>query len=261
MRVGFYQFSPAFGQVERSLTQIERALDGVEADLIVLPELANSGYLFLERSEVEALAEPVPGPSTAFLHELARKRDVYLAMGLPERHGGALYNSAALVGPQGVVGVYRKAHLFYEEKLFFQPGDLGFPVFEVEGAKVGLLICFRHLFPEAALAHALGGAELIAHPSNLVMPTKAQLSTRVRAMENRAFWALCNRYGTEDRGGKSLTYTGCSEINGLDGQVLAEAPEAGDCVRVVELDPAAARDKRVTRLNDLFDGRRADLYA
>jgi len=260
MRVGFFQFAPQFGQVQKNLDHMANALRGVKADLIVLPELGNSGYLFLNHEEVAAVAEPIPGPSTDFLHQLARKHDLYLALGLPERDGDDFFNSAALVGPQGLVGVYRKAHLFYEEKLYFKPGNLGFPVFEVKGVKVGMLICFDHLFPEAARSLALQGVQLICHPSNLVMPTKAQLSTRVRAMENRLFWAMCNSFGTEDRGEKTLTYTGESQIADPDGALLVQAPKAGEMLGIAQIDPKTALDKRVTRLNDLFADRRPEIY-
>ena len=123
-----------------------------------------------------------------------------------------------------------------------------------------MLICFDHLFPEAARSLALQGVQLICHPSNLVMPTKAQLSTRVRAMENRLFWAMCNRFGTEDRGEKTLTYTGESQIADPDGALLSQAPKEGEMLGVAQIDPKVALDKRVTRLNDLFADRRPETY-
>jgi predicted amidohydrolase len=260
MRIGFYQFSPVFGDVKANLQQIERALEGVEVDLIVLPELANSGYLFTSAEEVATLAEPIPGPTTEFLQKLARRRGCHFVLGLPERAGDLFYNSAVLVGPKGVIGIYRKAHLFYEEKLFFQPGDLGFPIFDVQGVKLGLLICFDHLFPEAARSLALKGAQIICHPSNLVLPTYGQLTTRVRSIENHVFWVLANRCGTEDRGTKKLTYTGCSQVTASDGSILSEATAEEETLKIVEIDPAKALDKHVTKLNDLFEDRRPDLY-
>ncbi len=260
MHVGFYQFSPVLGDVQFNLQKIREVLKSAQADLIVLPELATSGYLFVSREEVEALAEPIPGPTTEFLQRIASKRDLHVVIGLPERDGDGLYNSAVLVGPEGLVAYYRKAHLFYEEKLYFQPGNTGFPVCEVKGAKVGLLICFDHMFPEAARTLALQGAQIICHPSNLVLPEKGQLTTRVRAMENRVFWVLANRYGTEERGGKQLSYTGESQIVAPDGSVLAKAPPQGDALQIVELDPTQALDKHVTKLNDLFGDRRPELY-
>jgi len=260
MRIGFYQFSPVFGDVEANRGKIAEVLKGAQADLLVLPELATSGYLFTGREEVEALAEPIPGPTTEFLQQIARESGMHIVIGLPERSGDALYNSAALVGPQGVVAHYRKAHLFYEEKLYFQPGDTDFPICKVRDAKVGLLICYDHMFPEASRTLALQGVQLIVHPSNLVMPGKGQFTSSVRALENRVFWALANRWGTEERGDRRLQYTGESQIVAPDGSLLVEAPSEGDALRIVEIDPSQALDKHVTKLNDLFEDRRPDLY-
>ena len=102
-------------------------LELAEADLIVLPELFASGYQFLSQEEVQRLAEAVPnGPTTSGLMDLARRRRMHIVAGVPERAGGYLYNSAVIVGPSGFVGCYRKTHLFYEETLYFSPGDSGF---------------------------------------------------------------------------------------------------------------------------------------
>jgi predicted amidohydrolase len=260
MRIAFYQFSPVFGDVEANRGKIAEVLKSAQADLIALPELATSGYLFTSREEVKALAEPIPGPTTEFLWQIARESGMHIVIGLPERDGDALYNSAALVGPQGVVAHYRKAHLFYEEKLYFRPGDRAFPICKVQDAKVGLLICYDHMFPEAARTLALQGVQLIVHPSNLVMPGKGQFTSRVRALENRVFWVLANRWGAEERDGKRLQYTGESQIVAPDGSLFAEAPSEGDALEIVEVDPLQALDKHVTKLNDLFEDRRPELY-
>ncbi len=260
MRIGYYQFAPEFGDVETNLMHIALALENVDADLLVLPELATSGYLFISREEVNAVAEPIPGPTTEFLHRLAEKRHCHLVVGLVERVDGEFFNSAVLIGPRGLVGVYRKLHLFNEEKYYFQPGDLGCPVFDVTGVKVGLLVCFDHLFPEAARTLALRGAQIVCHPSNLVLPEYGQLTTRVRSIENRVFWILANRCGAEHRGGKKLVYTGCSQIAAPDGSILIKASAREEALSVVEIDPSQACNKHVTPLNDLFADRRPEAY-
>lgn len=260
MRIGFFQFSPQFGRPGDNLDALVDAVVRGRADLIVAPELALSGYLFTNKGEAERLAEDVPGPATDRLVEAAARADCHVVIGMAERSGELLYNSAVLLGPQGVVGVYRKVHLFFEEKLYFTPGDLGFPLFDVQGVKVGLLVCFDHFFPEAARTLALQGAQIICHPSNLVLPEYGQLTTRVRSVENRVFWILANRFGTEKRGGKSLTYSGCSQITAENGEILTRAPAEGDSLTVVEVDPGRAQNKRVTELNDLFGDRRTELY-
>ena len=260
MKIGFLQFAPVFGEKERNLMSIEELLKDAQGDLVVLPELALSGYHFTSREEVELTAEEVPGPATERLSRLAAKNSLRIVIGLVERSGERLCNSSVLIGPGGVEGIYRKAHLFGSERRFFAPGDLGFPLFEVGGVQVGMLVCFDHLFPEAARTLALAGAEIIAHPSNLVLPEYAQLSTRVRSIENRVFWILANRYGNELRGGKTLHYTGRSQITAPGGSILAQAPEEGDSLIFADIEPQQARDKHVTQANDLFADRRPDIY-
>ncbi len=261
MRIGFFQFVPEFGAVEKNLSRIENGLGKAEADLVVLPELATSGYLFTSREEVERLAEPVPGPTTERLQAVARRMGGFLAVGLPEKADSGIYNSAVLVGPEGIVGVYRKMHLFNEEKRFFKSGNLGFPTFEAAGVKIGLLVCFDHMFPEAARSLALVGAQIVCHPSNLVLPEYGQLTTRVRSLENRVFWVLANRFGTEERAGKRLHYTGCSQITAPAGRILASAPENEETLITVDIDPAEALNKKVTPFNDLLEDRRPGEYA
>lgn len=260
MRVAFYQFAPELGAPERNRARILSALEGVSADVIVLPELATTGYLFVSPEEMKAWAEPVPGPTTERLCAFARRRSCHIVLGIAERVGGDVYNSAVLIGPEGIVGTYRKMHLFDEEKRCFKPGDLGFPVFDVAGVRIGLLVCFDHFFPEAARSLALQGAQIIGHPANLILPGLGQLTTRVRALENRVFWILANRIGTEERGSRSLTFTGRSHIVAPDGEVLLEASPHEERIGIVEIDPTRADDKRVTALNDLFADRRPAWY-
>ena len=260
MRLAFFQFSPAWGKPEDNCRRMIQGSNRGNPDLVVFPELATSGYLILESLELERMAEPVPGPSTEIFQAEARKRQRYYVLGLPEKSEGMIYNSAVLIGPSGVLGLYRKVHLFHQEKRFFQPGNLGFPLFEVEGVRLGLLVCFDHLFPEAARTLALQGVQVICHPSNLVIPEYGQLTTRVRSIENRVFWILANRTGDEQRGGKNLHYTGGSQIVGPKGGILAGGSELEQELVVVDVDPDEARDKQVTATNDLFDDRRPETY-
>ncbi len=259
MRLGFHQFRPVRGDPDGNLSSIARALESVDADLVVLPELALSGYLFRDRQQALGLAEEVPGRRTDALAALCAGRRLHVVCGLAERAGGRLFNSAVLVGPDGLVACYRKAHLFRFEKEIFEPGDSGFEVHEVAGARVGMLVCFDWIFPEAARALALAGADVIAHPSNLVLP-HAQRALVTRCLENRLFWVLANRTGSESEGGASLAFTGRSRIAGPDGRVLADAGAGETRLEVVDVDPASARDKHVTPENDLLADRRPALY-
>lgn len=262
MRVGYFQFEPRFGEVERNLLKVAEALDRVECDLMVLPELCASGYQFVDQREVEELAEPIPdGPTTRRLLELAGLRRMHLVAGVAERGRDGYYNSAVLVGPDGLVGVYRKAHLFFEETLFFRPGDTGFRVWDVAGARVGLMICFDWFYPEAARTLALKGAEIICHPSNLVLPHCPDAMV-TRCLENRVFAITANRVGTEARGGKPpLTFIGSSEVVSPSGTILDRASREGDHVSIVHIDPAEARNKQLNPYNDLLGGRRPEQYA
>jgi predicted amidohydrolase len=272
MRIGLLQFAPQPGAVRANLDHIARALSGVRADLMVLPELCATGYLFASRSELARLSEPVPaGPTCETMAALSRNSNTAIVWGMPELAGPRIFNSAVLVTPQGRFHTYRKAHLFVDEKDIFDPGDSPFPVFDVslpspsgrgkgEGAKLGLLVCFDHFFPEAARSLALRGAQIICHPSNLVLEY-ALVNTITRATENRVFWILANRTGSETLGEKTLAFNGRSQIIAPDGRLLARAGPDSEETLIAEIDPAEALDKRVTPRNDLFLDRRTDLYS
>lgn len=261
MRVGYYQYEAEFGAVAKNLEAIRAKLETAEADLMVLPELCASGYQFLSAEEAQRLAEPVPdGPTTTMLMEVAARRRMHIVAGLPERAGTNCYNSAVVVGPSGFLGCYRKSHLFFEETRCFTPGDTGFQVWDIGVAKIGVMICFDWYFPESARTLALMGADIVCHPSNLVLPNCPD-SMPVRCLENRVFAVTCNRIGTEARGGKApLTFIGNSEVVSPRGVILHRAPRDRDELAVVDIDPADARNKAVTIYNDLLGDRRPSLY-
>lgn len=261
MRVGFYQFDPHFGEVEKNLDVVTAKLEQTEADLVVLPELFASGYQFLSEEEAQRLAEPVPhGLTVRRLVDIAKRRRMHLVAGLPERSGACCYNSAVVVGPSGFLGCYRKTHLFYEETQFFSPGDSGFLVWDIGPAKIGVMICFDWYYPEAARTLAVQGADIICHPSNLVLPNCPD-SMPVRCLENRVFAVTCNRIGSEARGGKErLTYIGQSEVVTPKGVIQHRASRDQEELAIVEIEPAQARNKSLNRYNDLLRDRRPSLY-
>jgi predicted amidohydrolase len=263
-RIGFVQTGPVFGEVARNLATAGTLVrEAPDFDLLVLPELFASGYLFRNRAELEELAEDADGPTGRWLRGLAGERGGWIAAGFPERNGASIHNAAALAGPRGEWHVYRKIHLFDREKELFEAGREPFRARDVEigagRARVGLMICFDWYFPEAARSLALDGAEILLHPSNLVLP-HCQGAMPTRCLENRVWAVTANRFGADDRGDRTLSFTGRSQITAPDGTVAAAADERGEAVRVVEADLAAARTKRVTAGNDLFADRRPDLY-
>jgi predicted amidohydrolase len=262
MRVGFFQFEPEFGGVARNLDRVTARLDQAECELMVLPELFASGYQFVSQEEVHRLAEPVPdGSTTQRLMDLAKRRHMWLVAGLPEKAGDACFNSAVIVSPKGFVGCYRKTHLFAEETLFFAPGDSGFQVWDMGEAKIGVMICFDWYYPESARTLALKGADIICHPSNLVLPHCPD-SMPTRCLENRVFAVTCNRIGSEARGGKEpLTYIGHSEVVTPKGRILHRATRDQEELFVVDIEPSEARSKALNPYNDLLRDRRPPLYA
>lgn len=259
-KVGFVQNNPEFGEVERNVSRALELASKVEADLLVFPELFNTGYLFLGKEEVAKLAEDLDGYTVRELSKFSEDTATSIVAGFAERDGDRFYNSAVVIDERGEVrGVYRKTHLFYEEKLHFEPGDTGFRVFEVSGMRVGVMICYDWRFPEAARTLAMKGAQVIAHPSNLVVPFGPDADL-VRAVENRVFIILSDRSGVEERGGKRLEYMGRSLIVDPGMKVLAQAPKEGEHVMVAEIDPKFADNKRINEFNDVFDDRRPDFY-
>lgn len=260
MKIGVVQFAPEFAEKEKNLAAVEGLLDDSRADLVVLPELFATGYLFESRGELSALAEPIPGPVTERLVALSRKNDCSIVAGIAESANGFFFNTAVLVRPHGGLSGYRKAHLFGREKKLFAPGDTPFTVHDIGPARIGMLVCFDHLFPEAARTLALKGAQVICHPANLVLPGLGREVVRIRAAENRVFFATANRFGVERRAGVEIGFTGESQIVGPKGEVLVRSPATGAAVNIVEIDPAEADDKMVTPENDVFGDRRPDLY-
>lgn len=259
------QSNPNLGQVEANLDALDERVGGADADLIVLPELFATGYFFASTEQVQGLAEAVPdGPTTRRLERWARESGATIVAGLAERAGEHIYNSAIVVSPKGWLGTYRKIHLFYKETLHFMPGDTGFEVWTVtdrrrRSYRLGVMVCFDWFFPEAARSLALAGADVIAHPSNLVLPHCPD-AMRFRALENGVFTATANRIGTESNGQEDLTFIGRSVICGPDASVLAEAPTDAEAVIAADIAPHDARDASLNAFNDRRNSRRPEHY-
>ncbi len=261
MRIGYLQMNPELGQVAQNLAKVERLIEGVQADLLVLPEMCTTGYLFLTREELMRVAEPViGGRTTTFFQELAAKTNIHLVFGMVEQANGKLYNASVVVDPSGKVHTtYRKLQLFLNEKDLFAPGDRQPFVHTVGDAKIGQMICFDWIFPEVARCLAVEGADIICHSANLILPY-AQGASITRAIENRVFFVVSNRVGKEERSGQRLEFTGRSQIVDPKGNVLVRSDAVSEEVRVVRADLALARDKLVTPRNHILKDRRAEMY-
>ncbi len=237
------------------------------AGLCVLPELCNSGYVFNTLAEAFELAEEVPqGPTTHTWIGIARARGLFIAAGIAERADGRLYNSAVLVGPDGYVGTYRKMHLWYEEKLFFEPGDLGFPVFMTPLGRVGMAICYDIWFPETMRLLAVQGADIICVPTSWVpMPVQprderpmAVYLCMAAAHSNAIYVAAADRVGTE----RGQPFLGHSVIVSPAGWPLA-GPASGDEEETLYAECNLVESRRMKTLNELniiMRDRRTDVY-
>ncbi len=260
MIIGCVQTSPEFGDKEANRRAIETLIDNRRADLWVMPELALTGYEFRGRAEAADLAEEIPhGRSVRWLEDFCAMRHCHAVLGLAEREKERVYNTAIMVGPQGYIGKYRKLHLFDKEFERFDKGDLPLPVFDLGTARVGVMICFDWRFPEAARTLALAGAQLIAHPSNLVKQ-HCQAAMVTRALENRVFTITANRVGTEERDERRVTFTGESVLISPNGGQLAMASLTEPDVLRVEMDPRDADNKMVNAYNSVLADRRTEYY-
>lgn len=260
MRVGFIQFEVLFGEKEQNLSTVSRLIKNEEADIWVLPELFNTGYIFTSKNELAGLAEKIPdGETTQFLIALSQKFDTNIVAGIAEKYGEHYFNSAVFLNQEGFKGLYRKIHLFDQEKIWFTPGNLPFSVWDIGTAKIGIMICFDWIFPEATRTLALKGAEVICHPSNLVLPY-CQNAMVTRCLENHVFAITANRIGTEQRGERTLTFTGSSQVTGMKGEILHRASTDREEAVVIEIDPQLAQDKYATANNQIFNDRRPEMY-
>jgi predicted amidohydrolase len=245
-----------------------RTAAGQGANLIVLPELASSGYRLDSWREAHAAAEPIPGPTTEIWREEARAADCYLVGGICERAGNALFNSVAVVGPEGVLALYRKLHLFLEERLIFQPGDAGLPVVTLPFGRVGVVVCYDLRFPEAMRILALQGADIVAVPTAWApgfdrTPPPDGIIDQVRAAAvqanlNQVFVAAASRVGSDG----DLTYLGSSVVVNPHGRLeYGPASREDEVIEVIELDLAEARRAKVRHplITPLAD-RRTDVY-
>lgn len=266
MRVAVAQIEPALGDRERNLgvclARLEEA-SAAGAELLVLPECSIPGYVFDSADEALPFAETIPGPSTDALGAACARLGTHVVCGLLETDGTELFNAAVLVGPDGLVGWYRKTHLpFLGVDRFTRGGD-ELPVFDTPLGRIGIEICYDLRFPELTRALALAGADIVALPTNwpLAARINAELLCPARAYENRIYLLVANRVGVE----RTAEFCGRSQIVDPAGVRLAEAEPIGEALLVADVDVEVARDKSIVPAPGeyemhLFGHRRPELY-
>lgn len=268
--VACVQMEPHVGSKHDNVAQCIRHIEAAAhhgASLVVLPELANSGYVFNDRDEAFALAEPLPEGETAqLLAETTQRLGIHVVMGIAERAGKQLYNSAILTGPAGHVGVYRKLHLWNNEHRFFEPGDRGVPVFDTPLGRIAIAICYDGWFPETYRLAAMQGADIVCVPTNWVpmpaqpedRPAMATTLTMAAAHSNGVVIACANRIGME----RGQPFVGQSLIVGGNGWPVA-GPASVDREEILyaAIDLTRTRSERtLNAFNHVLSDRRADVY-
>jgi N-carbamoylputrescine amidase len=274
VNVAVVQMDPQVG-LENKEENVRKTLELIDqasangANLIVLPELCNTGYSFENREDAYAHAEVVPnGPTVDKWVAKAKEKNAYIVAGITEVEGNLLFDTAVLVGPEGYIGKYRKTHLWNTEKLFFTPGDTGYPVFETRIGRIGMLICWDIWFPEVARILSMQGADIICSCNNWVFTPPplfdesgkcmASYLTMVAAHTNNVFIAAADRVGVE----KEAKFLGCSLISGTNGwPITGPAAPEGETILHAQINLSNARTAPIwNSLNDLVRDRRTDLY-
>ena len=269
VRVACCQLAPDVDRPDRNAELALEAIVGAVAagaQIVVLPELVNSGYVFSSLAEARAAAVPPDGELLAGWAREAARGDAVVVGGFCERApDGRLHNSSALVDGDGVRAVYRKLHLWGEEPRWFVPGDAPAPVVDTRHGRIGLGVCYDIEFPELTRGLGLAGADLIALPANWPhdplppdgRPILHSLAATT-AYLSKVYMAVCDRCGTE----RGVEFEGGSVIAGPDGGLLAgPVPDRGTGTLIAECDLAGAREKRSGEHNDAFADRRPAYYA
>ena len=267
MKIACVQTDVVFKDINANLSSLEATVRSEVAQgtqLTVFPECFSTGYCFDSLPEAMAFGESVPGPSTDRVAKLCAKLKTYVVFGMLEKSGDQLFNVAVLIGPDGLIGSYRKVHLPYlGVDRFTTPGDRPFEVFEAAGVRIGMLICYDGGFPEAARVLSIRGADLIVLPTNWPPGGSymAEFSINCRAMENGIYFAAVNRIGTEN----GFSFIGKSRICSPVGATIMSIDDASAGIMRTEIDPLIARTKRIVRvpgkhLIDRMADRRPEMY-
>jgi predicted amidohydrolase len=267
MKIAICQISPTIGKTEENRSKIELAITTAAeggAQVVLLPELANTGYSFRSKEELYEFAEAPDGVTLTSWRQLAKRFSISIVGGFAESNiDGHVYNSAAVVDQSGVRVIYRKTHLWGDEKLYFTAGDGQAPIVDLPGCRLGLMVCYDIEFPEWVRSVALRGADLICCPVNLPLYPRPAGTTpsevvryQAQAAFNRVFIATADRSQSD----RDQEWLGASVVIDPDGFVISRINLGNDFVQIVEIDPHESRDKTIGDSNDVFKDRRVDLY-
>lgn len=270
LTVACVQMEPRIGDkahnLQRTLQAVQRAA-AQGAQIVVLPELVNTGYVFGSRQEAFSLAEEIPdGESTQAWVDAARQWNIHIVAGIAERAGHRLYNAAVTVGPLGHLATYRKLHLWGDEHLFFESGDLGLPVVHTVHGRIAALICYDGWFPEVYRLLAVQGVDIVCMPTNWVpmpgqlpgTPAMANTLAMANAHSNGMNIACANRIGIE----RGQPFIGQSVIVGADGWPLAgpASPDQEEILYARINIKRSRRSRHLNAFNDVIRDRRDDVY-
>jgi 5-aminopentanamidase len=268
IKIACVQMDCSLGEVVANRQRIvmqTRAAASAGAELVIFPECALTGYCFDSLAEAAQVAEPLAGPTAEIIAAVCAETGAHVVTGFIECAGEQCYNAAMFVGPQGLIGGYRKVHLPYlGVDRFLTPGDRPFHVFDLPWGRIGVLICYDASFPEAARVLKLLGAELIVLPTN--WPPGAwrtpEFVLNTRAQENHLFFAAVNRIGLE----RGWQFIGRSKVVDCNGDTLGEASGEQEATLLVELDLAEANKNHIVNLAGAYEvdrlaDRRPDFYA
>jgi beta-ureidopropionase len=258
VRLAVGQMKPVIGDTVYNLSLMKEILASAsdnKVDVLVLPELVNSGYVFNSKEEAYSLSEEIPhGLFSRELNRWSKERRLVVA-GLCEKANGKLYNSAACFGKGKHIITYRKIQLFNKEKEWFSPGNAEPPVIEHNGHRYGVMVCFDWAFPEISRILVLKGAQAILHPANLVLPycPNAMIT---RSIENRVFTATAGRTGEE----RDVRFIGGSQITTPKGEIMLRMGDGDEGLSWADVDLTEADNKMLTEHNDALADRRPNLY-
>jgi predicted amidohydrolase len=258
LKISVLQFQPEIANPETNIGLLGKLFDETsDSSLVILPELANAGYNFKDRDEAAENSEVIGrgGIFQDFLLREATVRNTFIVSGICEREGDKLFNTAILAGPGGIIGKYRKNHLFLNEKDIFTPGSGGYDIWDLGGWKVGIMICFDYMFPEPWGILARKGVDVVCHPSNLITMNPHKVMPGL-ALMNRIYIATANRTGLE----RGVRFNGRSFVTDPLGNVIGMAnPDTAEVLTCL-LNTEMSRNKMATARNHVFEDRRPEIY-